>query len=184
MYNLEGNELQALTDGRMNNVDIRYNFPLAGVSTDIVVASERNSSSLFVYKVNAADGLLTSVHASNGIATSLKVYGLCLYKKPVTNEIYAFVTGTDGRLEQWELGSNTSGQVTGTRVRNFDVGLITEGCVADDESGHLYIGEEDVGIWRYSTEPNGGEARVQVDRVGSAGLSHGRRRRPDVVLHA
>jgi hypothetical protein len=44
-----------------------------------------------------------------------------------------------------------------------------EGLVADDGLRHLYVGEEDVGIWKYSAEPNGGSARTQVDRTGTGG---------------
>ena len=57
-------------------------------------------------------------------------------------------------MEQWELFDNGSGKVDGVRVRSFDVGGQTEGMVADDRLGYLYVGEEDVGIWRYGAEPN------------------------------
>ena len=56
-------------------------------------------------------------------------------------------------MEQWELFDNGSGKVDGVRVRSFDVGSQTEGMVADDQLGYLYVGEEDVGIWRYGAEP-------------------------------
>jgi 3-phytase len=54
-------------------------------------------------------------------------------------------------------------------VRQFKVGTQLEGCVADDELGHLYIGEEAVGIWKYGAEPDSGEKRTQVDKAGSGG---------------
>ncbi len=59
-------------------------------------------------------------------------------------------------------------------MRSFAVGpiapgSITEGCVADDELGHVYIAEEQVGIWKYGAEPGSGTARTQVDRTGSGG---------------
>ena len=41
--------------------------------------------------------------------------------------------------------------------------------MADDQSGHLYIGEEDVGIWKYGAEPDAGTARTLVDSTGTAG---------------
>jgi 3-phytase len=34
------------------------------------------------------------------------------------------------------------------------VGSQTEGCVADDELGHLYVGEETRGIWKLGAEPD------------------------------
>src|SRR3546814_10216663 len=41
----------------------------------------------------------------------------------------------------------------------------TEGCVVDDDSGILYVNEEDVAMWRMSAEPDGGDARTAVERV-------------------
>ena len=54
-------------------------------------------------------------------------------------------------------------------MRSFSVGSITEGCVADDETGSLYIAEENVAIWRYGAEPGAGTARTQVDTAGGNG---------------
>ena len=45
------------------------------------------------------------------------------------------------------------------------MGSQTEGCVADDETGDLYVGEEGFGIWKYSAEPDGGDTRSAVALV-------------------
>src|SRR4029079_7123855 len=55
------------------------------------------------------------------------------------------------------------------RVRQINVGTQLEGCVADDELGYLYVGEEDVGIWKYPAEPDAHVERVKVDGVGTGG---------------
>jgi 3-phytase len=44
-----------------------------------------------------------------------------------------------------------------------------EGCVADDELGYLYVGEEAVGIWKYQAEPDADLGRTRVDTVGPGG---------------
>ena len=55
-------------------------------------------------------------------------------------------------------------------MRTFDVGSEQlEGCVADDELGRLYVGEEAAGIWRYGAEPGDGDAKTLVDTTGSGG---------------
>jgi hypothetical protein len=41
--------------------------------------------------------------------------------------------------------------------------------VADDELGDLYIGEEDVGLWKYGAEPGAGTSRSMVDETGGGG---------------
>ena len=48
------------------------------------------------------------------------------------------------------------GRVRASEVRDVQVGSQAEGCVADDELGHLYVGEEDSGLWKYSADPRGG----------------------------
>jgi len=41
----------------------------------------------------------------------------------------------------------------------------TEGCVVDDAAAALYVGEEDVALWRMNAEPDGGTDKTAVDRV-------------------
>jgi 3-phytase len=56
-------------------------------------------------------------------------------------------------------------------VREFRVGSQAEGCAADDETGSLYVAEEDGGFFRYSAKPDGGAERREIDRVdGRNGL--------------
>ena len=49
------------------------------------------------------------------------------------------------------------------------MGSQVEGCVADDELGLLYVGEENVGIWRYDAEPTIDTERTLVDSTGVTG---------------
>jgi 3-phytase len=92
-----------------------------------------------------------------------------MYHSAKTGKIYYFVNSKAGAVEQWELFDNGKGRVDGRQVRAFAVGSQTEGCVADDELGRFYIGEEAVGIWRYGAEPGDGDARIQVDSTGQRG---------------
>ena len=56
-------------------------------------------------------------------------------------------------------------------MRAFSVGSKTEGCAADDELGYLYIAEEQIGIWKFGAEPDAGEQRTLVAKVGDHGLT-------------
>ena len=76
----------------------------------------------------------------------------------------------DGKLRQWKL-IDRKGKVGIRAVRDINVGSQAEGCVADDELGNLFIAEEDVALWKYSAEPNGGEKRTAVDKVGAGRLT-------------
>lgn len=167
VYALDGKQLQYLSDGLMNNVDLRTGFSLGGQEVALVAAGNRADNSIAIYRVNASTRMLENV-AARKIVT-LPAYGSCLYRSRKSGKLYYFVASKSGEAEQWELSDNGGGKVDAKSVRRFKVGTQLEGCVADDELGHLYIGEEAVGIWKYGAEPDSGENRVQVDRAGAGG---------------
>lgn len=170
VYDLEGRVLQALPDGRINNVDVRYGFPLGGASVDLVAGSNRSDDSVNVYRVDAGERRLVNVAAGVLPTGFSDPYGSCMYHSAASGEYYVFVNeGDSGEFRQWRLFDDGAGRVAADLVREFPVGSQTEGCVADDELGHLYVGEEDVAIWKYSAEPDGGEARVRVGGTGDDG---------------
>lgn len=169
VFDLSGQELQFLPEGRVNNVDLRYGFPLGGLRVALVAASVRLTNRLALYAVDPNTRLLRDVSART-ITVGLGASGLCLYQSASTGETYAFVTAkSGGGVEQWRLFDDGTGRVDAVVVRSFLVGSETEGCVADDQAGHLFLAEEDVGIWRYGAEPNDLTPRVAVDVVGVGG---------------
>ena len=168
VYDLSGNELQFYEDGKMNSTDVRYNFPLGGELVDIVAASNRTTISVDVYKVNSSNRQLENVGTISTGRT--EIYGLCMYHNPITDKFYAVPNHKDGTVQQWELFDDGTGRVTGTKVREFDVGTQPEGCVCDDEYAILYIGEENFGIWKYGAEPTDGTSRISVDTVSNGRL--------------
>ncbi|HUS71632.1 MAG TPA: phytase [Sedimentisphaerales bacterium] len=153
VYDLSGRLTFFAKDGKMNNVDVRYNFPLGDNKVDIIAVSNRSNNSIAVYTIDPGSRELTNVAARTISIGLTKIYGFCLYQSWRTGKYYAFVNDKNGEVEQWELFDNLSGKVDAVRVRSFDVGTQTEGMVADDQLGHLYVGEEDVGIWKYGAEP-------------------------------
>lgn len=169
VYDLSGNLLQSRADGRINNVDVRYGFELGDRTVSVVTASNRSTDSISAYIVDEETRTLVDV-ADGLIDTGMSdPYGQCMYKSAVSGETYVFVNDTDGLVRQWVLADNGSGKIAMTPVREFNVGSQTEGCVADDETGDLYVGEENVGIWKYAAEPDGGSDRKMVDSVDENG---------------
>jgi 3-phytase len=134
-----------------------------------VAGSNRSTDSISIYSVDADTRQLIEV-ADGVIPTGMiDPYGACMYRSAQSGNFYVIINDTDGVVKQWLLRDNGKQRVAADLVREFSVGSQTEGCVADDETGVLYVGEEDVGIWRYSAEPDGGEERVLVDGVGDNG---------------
>ncbi len=170
VYDLQGRQLQYVTDHKINNVDLRAGFPLGGQLITLVAGSSPANRNLALYRINPATRLLEPV-AARPIVSALPLQaGACMYHSPNSGNYYVIVNDeTRGDVEQWELFDNGAGAVDARLVRAFRVGYQTEGCVADDELGHLYIASEDVGIWKYGAEPDAGTARTLIDSVGAGG---------------
>lgn len=168
VFNLSGQEVQSVAVSGVNNIDLRYNFPLAGQPIALLAGSNRSNNSIALYKVDSQTGMLESV-ATRTISTGMAIYGCAMYVSPVSGKYYVFVSSESGQVQQWELFDNGAGKVDARQVRSFNVGSQSEGIVADDVLRHLYVGEENAGIWKYSAEPGGGSARILVDGTGAGG---------------
>jgi 3-phytase len=160
VYDLSGEVVQFLPDGKMNNVDLRDGFRLGGQAVSIVAASNRTTDSIAIYRVDAQAHRLVDV--ADGLqATGLTdPYGLCLYTSRRTRKTYVFINDTNGQMRQWELVDAGGGKVRVKLVREWRFDSQADGCVADDETGALYVNEEDVGLWRMNAEPRGTERRM------------------------
>jgi 3-phytase len=171
VYDLAGQQLFFYFDGNLNNVDLRYNFPLGDTRVSLVGVTKRDQpATLIFYEVNATDRSL----AQAGIVPLVEFgieqpRGFAMYRSPVSGKYYAFVTdfATNG-VSQLEL-DGASGTVTATLVRSLGLDSPTEGMVADDGLARLYVSEEDVGIWRYGAEPADADVRTLVDSVFASG---------------
>lgn len=162
-FDLAGRQVQELRDGEMNNVDIRYGFPLGDAHVALVTASDRTDDSIAIYAVDAR-GVLKNVAAT--AAHTLQAYGACMYRSPRTGDYYYFVNAKSGAMEQWLLRDDGHGRVAARRMeRILRLGSQPEGCVADDELGRVYLGEEGKGIWRFDAEPDGSAEGTLVARA-------------------
>nr|WP_311774827.1 phytase [Nostoc sp. 2RC] len=193
VYDLSGNLLQTVNPGgiRYNNIDLQYGFKLGNQSIDIAVASDRQNDKLAIFKINPnTPGQYLEDITDSSIGTlfqglpfaepysssSRSAYGLALYRSPITNDYYVFVNRREtGDVAQYKLIDKGNGKIGIQQLREFTVPTIgdrepqTEGMVVDQETGFLYIGQEDVGIWKYQAEPNGGSTGKLIDKVKDLG---------------
>lgn len=166
VYDLEGRLLQTLPVGRVNNVDLRDGFAVGGRRVSLVVASNRTTRGLSAWHVDAATRQLVSL-THDTLATGIgDPYGVCLYHERQTDAFYAFVNGTDGVLKQFRLFAGSTGRLQMQQVREIRLDSQPEGCVVDDVRGELYVGEEDVGVWRLDARADGGSNKTLVAKVG------------------
>jgi 3-phytase len=174
VYDLGGNQIQYLADGDLNNVDLRDGFRLGGESVTLVTTADSTTNRLAIYRIDPTTRELVDV-AARKIELGLAAYGSCMYRSSTTGGFYVFVDSEKedgdpgGRVEQWELFAAGGGKVDARLVRSFAVGSQTEGCVADDDRGDLYIGEETRGIWKYVADPDAATGRELVDSTGPGG---------------
>ena len=183
VYNMDGSERQLISPHSLpNNVDVLYGFKLGGRGVDLAVASVRASraSGAKVWRIDPDAGTLTDATAGGTLPVfgGHTPYGICTYRSAKTGKTYFFVNNKAGKIEQHELqdagapgAGDGSGTVKAARVRELKLSSITEGCVADDELGFLYVAEENVGIWKFAAEPDGGGRPTRVAKVGEHGLT-------------
>ncbi|MEH1923154.1 phytase [Nostoc sp.] len=200
VYDLSGNLLQTVNPGgiRYNNIDLQYGFKLGNQSIDIAVASDRQNDKLAIFKINPnpttpgqyleniTDSNIGTIFQTSPFeppysASTRSSYGLTLYRSPITNDYYVFTSRRQtGDIAQFKLIDKGNGQIGAELVREFTIpsptaagrSPQTEGMVVDQETGFLYIAQEDVGIWKFQAEPDSGTTGKLIDRVRFEGGSH------------
>jgi myo-inositol-hexaphosphate 3-phosphohydrolase len=158
-YALDGTQVQTIEGGpgSWGNVDVRG---------DLVAAW--NGGSVRLFHVDAATARLGEVTDADAVLSLSAGEGLCLYSEDPA--LYAFGVASTGLVVQFVLAdADGDGLVESREVRRFAVGSEAEGCAVDDETGALYVSEEDVGLWRYDAAPGAGGDRVAVDTMTTAG---------------
>lgn len=170
LYGLDGQQLSSAFPGHMNSVDLRYNFRLDGGAISLIGATNQFDNTLALYTIDPILRTLQPVPTlPPTLLTGTNVLGLSMYRSNANGSYYAFVTDTDGGIQQWGLAED-GGRVMGNVVRTLTLNSQAEGIVADDAYGALYVAEDLAGIWKYGAEPDGGFARVLVDSVDGGHL--------------
>jgi 3-phytase len=162
VYGLGGKSLAFDPAGRVNNVDL-LDLGERGI---LVAASDRNDEAnarLRLYRLDP-DGPklipLGSVPGGKGEA-----YGICLARAP-DGSVHAFSVLKEGLIEQVAIDFDGKA-VSGKIVRSLRVASQPEGCVVDARTNQLFVGEEDVGIWRFDSRPDApatGKLAAPVDK--------------------
>ncbi|WP_273446515.1 phytase [Neolewinella agarilytica] len=167
-YDLEGREVDYYPIGKINNVDILEGVRLAGATVSLLGCSNRTDQSVDLFSIDPETGKLTDVAAGSLPVDSTKiddVYGFCLARNVKNEDVYAIINGKNGRVQQFLL-EESEGRLSLKLVREIAIPSQTEGMVADNELGWLYIGEENRGLWKLPLVPGeeevlGAEAQVQ-----------------------
>jgi len=142
VYDLQGRQTQFLASGRLNNVDLRQDVRFGDERFDLALATQRDESAMVLYTIDAKGTLLEAAR----LPTTLDdIYGTCVVRTP-EGGMDAFVNAKDGRYEHYQI-TRSNGKFGARLARSFKVATQPEGCVADERSGLLFVGEEDRGLW-------------------------------------
>ncbi|WP_229487525.1 phytase [Pseudoduganella lutea] len=172
VYDLQGRQRQLLESGRLNNVDVRQDVAFGAERFDLALATQRDDNVMVLFSI-APDGTVTEAAR---LPTELdEIYGACV-ARPVGGGLDAFVNDKDGRYLHYRIG-RADGAFTARVVRRFRTETQPEGCVVDEASGQLFVGEERRGLWVTSAdaarEPRlsmvlaaGGLLRADVEGIG------------------
>lgn len=157
VYGLDGKSRFFSPDGDLNNVDVVE----LGDGRVFVAASDRNdpvNAQLRTYLLDPASATLKPmglVPAGSGEA-----YGFCMNVQG--DAIHAFSVLKSGRIEEYRL-TVLNDRVQSEHLRTRTLSSQAEGCVVDPRDGAFYVGEEDVGIWRFGATDTTGELVAKTD---------------------
>lgn len=158
-YDLSGAIVQFLAAGELNNVDLRQSVKLGAWTGDIAAASNRSDNTVTLFAIDA-DGKITETGSFPSLIS--EPYGLCMGLRD--GGAFVFVAYKTGDLIMYRLTGPGGGEEH-ARLK-FDSQL--EGCVFDDETGVLFVGEENRGVWRADYTDGGFGPATIVDEVRGA----------------
>ncbi|MDE0421255.1 MAG: phytase [Gammaproteobacteria bacterium] len=145
VYDLAGKQVQYLPAGNLNNVDLRTGA-WGRDNLTVVVASARAPNEIVVLELAHDTGRLGVVGRGEPVVD--EPYGICMYLDGRLRP-WVVLNGKDGLFVQFELREDYSL----VEARRWRTQTQPEGCVADDEKGLLYVGEEGYGVWRLDADP-------------------------------
>lgn len=168
VHGLDGALRARFDDGSLNNVDLRP-FRLGGRDVALVGATRRNDDTVALYVID--DGPEGPVvrravppRLPAGVPGARLIYGFAMGQD--ARGTYAIANFKTGHVVQWRVAER-DGRIAFDLPRIWRVRSQPEGMVADDAAGHLYVGEEDRGIWRYPLSPDAAPVATQVAAIPS-----------------
>lgn len=159
VYGLDGRIRSFDPSGLVNNVDL-VDLGERGV---IVAASDRNDPAralIRLYRLDTAAARLVPIATFPGGAG--EGYGLCMARSGETVDVFSVLQ--QGNVEQVRVTLGNGAPAART-VRRLAVNSQPEGCVVDERTRQLYVGEEAVGIWRFDARAQGPVEGTLVARV-------------------
>ncbi len=165
VYDLQGQERQFLPVGRINNVDLRQDLRYGARRWDLAAATQRDQNAIVLFGISPTGW----VRELARLPTELNdIYGVCTGRN-ADGQLDVFANDKDGRLLQLRVhhGDGPDGPWSAQVVRRLRLDSQPEGCVVDEVTQTLFVGEEKRGIWRVALNTENAEPELVVP-VGGA----------------
>lgn len=176
LHDMDGllQKLYADDDFRPNNVELIYDFPLAGKLVDLALVSctTPDAAGVKVFRIDPEKRRLTDITHEHLIKVfdGAPAAGIIAYHSHKTGACFFFARSRSGAVEECELAGSADGTISAKRVRSFELAAKGKFGVADDERGVVYLGDEKNGVWRFGAEPDADNKGQLVVHVGENGL--------------
>ena len=147
VFGMDGSKKSFLPEGELNNVDLRE-VMIDGRKTVLVGASIRNdlkNAHIGLYELDTESAELKPL--GKYPAGAGEAYGFC-FGQDSGGETFAYMITKAGDVRELQL-SFAGGVPNATITREHKLTTQPEGCVVDDRTGRLYVGEENAAIWLY-----------------------------------
>jgi len=165
VYDAAGKLVSRADDlGAPNNVDMRE-----WEGRVLAFASDKDDAQIEGFVFDPSAGALDPIAGAPFAAVAEdEVYGLCLYKSAAA--LYVFTTDKSGMIVQYRLEpAGADGPMAAREVRRLRVATQPEACAVDDAASALYVGEEDIGVWRFDAREEGGDSGELIAKTGDEG---------------
>jgi 3-phytase len=161
VHHLDGSMRQFIPSGALNNVDLRTGFPVAG-NQQVLVAATSDVPGRYGIYLYLLDPATLDTRDYGFLPTTYEPYGFCMGRRG--DAFYLVANTKAGTIHQYRVSPGQDGPAFGPE-RRLTLSSQLEGCVVDDETDLLYVGEEDVGFWSFDFDPDGSAAPTQIARI-------------------
>ncbi|RIV80614.1 3-phytase [Aurantiacibacter xanthus] len=156
VYDLSGAQKSFLPADRLNNVDL-LTLPDGRV---IVAASDRSDeANIHIYLAELDTARATLAPLGRVPVGAGEGYGICKGDVAADGRFVIYSVPKEGTIYRTSLSLAGGDIAASTDVLN-SVDTQPEGCIYDERSGTLYIGEEDVGLWAMDGRNAGNPKRM------------------------
>jgi 3-phytase len=167
VHNPDGSVREFFPVGPLVNVDLRDGFDADGRPHVLVGATNDGPDRLGI-NLFLTDPETLKTRPFAFLPTLIgEPYGFCMGRRETT--LFLVVTTKSGLIFQWPLLSTSTGPALGDR-RTLQLGGQLEGCVVDEATGRLYVGQEDFGVWSFDFDPAGDPSPTLIAAVDGVRL--------------